>query len=93
MKTNEFQPNDEVVCGESSYKVVSVEGDYCLLSDAAYRPAGLERFAVEFKVHFTHIGYDAHLCPDCGDEQEFAGYCEYCDMTRQAHEALYPEDE
>lgn len=34
----------------------------------------------------------SNTCPNCGGEMDNDGYCEYCDMTRQAHEALYPED-
>lgn len=32
------------------------------------------------------------VCPDCGYEIETTDYCVECDMQRQAHEALYPDD-
>lgn len=32
-------------------------------------------------------------CPDCGYEVESLDYCEHCDMTRQAHETLYPDED
>lgn len=77
MKTNEFKPGDEVVCGDSSCKVVSVEGEYCILSDAAYMPENSKHYAVEFKAHFTEVEYDYGIC-EFEHPLDEDGLCQIC---------------